>query len=214
VKAKLRVLDDAQVVLEPEDFSLACNTQAWPSNIEAARVRNETSMTNATQLQEMQESFLNDLKRYAKEVEGYQALGDIADCEAHYDSVRQLQQKLEDAKALSELINSREALFGWPLTHYEQVKKLCKAFAPFASLWTIGSDWLTQYPVWMEGSFVEVSKTEVEENTHAWSLQLKKLLLQFREKDLPEPQRAAEAFLAKLTSFQALVPLIVQLRNP
>ena len=219
VKAKLRVLDDAQVVQHDDDFSLACATQAWPGQIEAAKARNDLAMEEShklftVELQEMQEQFLKDLSRYAKEVEAFKAMGDVSDVEGTYELVKQLQDKLADAKALAELINSREALFGWPLTQYEQVKKLSKSFEPFAQLWKIGCEWSTHYPIWMDGPFIEMIKAEVEENSQAWLLQLKKLNIAFAEKELPEPQRAAEAFLEKLTSFQALVPLIVQLRNP
>jgi dynein heavy chain len=219
VKAKLRVLDDAQFVLPDDDFSLACATQAWPGKIEAAKAQNGAKMDDAqkafmTELQEMQERFIKDVKQYAKEVDAYKTIGDTTDVELTYDAVKQLLLRLGEAKALAELINAREALFAWPVTQYDQVKKLSKAFEPFASLWQIGSDWTTQYPVWMEGPFLEVNKSEVEDSCAAWMLSLKKLRNQFGDKELPEPQRAAETFLARLHAFESVVPLIVQLRNP
>ena len=56
--------------------------------------------------------------------------------------MRDIQKDLTNYAVQAEVFNKREALFGGgAATEYDQLQKITKDFEPYASLWTVASDW-------------------------------------------------------------------------
>lgn len=81
---------------------------------------------------------------------------DVENVEERQLQVRALQEALDRAKERGRLINSREALFGWPVTQYDQIRQVQKDLQPYVDLWTAAAEFSLALPVYMDGSFIEL----------------------------------------------------------
>ena len=75
--------------------------------------------------------------------------------------MKDLKNSLNNAKELAAVINSREALFAWPITQFDSLKKCTVLFEPYLDLWTITQDFTQMHAIWTEGPFVELDADEV-----------------------------------------------------
>ena len=51
-----------------------------------------------------------------------------------------LNQRLKEAAETAEVINSREKLFDFPQTSFEDIDSMVTIFKPYADLWSIASE--------------------------------------------------------------------------
>ena len=113
------------------------------------------------QLRADRERFAEELDEWELEIKSLSALGDMADVEANSSTVNALQAKIDDGKERGALYNSREELFGWPITEYQQLNELNKMLEPYNNLWTTAINFQRAYPTWLEGPFLELSAEQV-----------------------------------------------------
>ncbi len=51
-----------------------------------------------------------------------------------------LNQRLKEATEMAQVINSREKLFEFPQTSFEEIESMITTFKPYADLWSIASE--------------------------------------------------------------------------
>jgi hypothetical protein len=66
----------------------------------------------------------------------------LSACETDADlfQVMVLNQRLKEATEMAQVINSREKLFDFPQTSFEEIESMITTFKPYADLWSIASE--------------------------------------------------------------------------
>ena len=62
--------------------------------------------------------------------------------------VKRTAAKLKQAEKDAATYNSREGLFGRPLSDYSQLKKVAESFEPFQQFWATAATWKAR-PAWV-----------------------------------------------------------------
>lgn len=92
-------------------------------------------------------------------------------------SVQDIEHRLHTYSELSELYQSREAVFSLPQTTYPQIEQISKPFEPYANLWKMCSEVMHFLPEWMDGPFTEINAEAVASDCDKWCVH--KLYLHF-----------------------------------
>lgn len=112
--------------------------------------------------------------------------------------------------SLSELYQSRESIFGLPLTEYPQIEVIQKMFEQYATLWRFCSEFMRSLPEWMDGPFPEINAETVANECDKWWRGTAKL-----SKVLEGPAlEVVQQVRVKMEEFQQHIPLITAMRNP
>jgi hypothetical protein len=85
------------------------------------------------QLKTDSETFAEELEAWDVEIQALKSLDDMSQVEANSQTVNALQAKIDDGKERAALYNSREELFGWPVTTYGQLAELNKGLEPYSA---------------------------------------------------------------------------------
>ena len=179
---------------------------------DAAKKQEEDRERFQEQLREDRERFSEELEEWDVEIKALATLGDMAEVEANSATVAALQAKIDDGKERAALYNSREELFGWPVTEYTQLNELHKALEPYNSLWTTAMNFQRAYPTWLEGPFNDLSPEQVETDVGNWWRQLYKLGKALT--GLAGPLKVVGYVKEKIDGFKEHLPLIQAMLNP
>ena len=217
LEARLELLSSVNHPLPDECFSSVYTTLGWPTRVyavaeDAAKKQEEDRNHFMEQLRADRERFSEQLEEWDVEIKALSTLGDMAEVEANAAVVSTLQSKIDDGKERASLYNSREELFGWPVTEYLQLNELNKALEPYNTLWTTAINFQRAYPTWLEGPFLELSAEQVEADVSSWWRQLYKLGKSLT--GLPGPLKVVAYVKEKLDSFKSHLPLIQAMLNP
>ncbi|TMS18883.1 Dynein heavy chain 1, axonemal [Larimichthys crocea] len=128
------------------------------------------------------------------------------------NEVRRISKELKECQSMAHTYNSRERLFGIPVTNYDHVQKLIKDFQPFKDLWSTTSDWLRWHEIWLNDSLPSIDPEQLERNVTDAHRTMHKCVKQF--KDIPDCQMVATAICGRIEEFRHYIPLIQGLRNP
>ncbi|TKS70983.1 Dynein heavy chain 1, axonemal [Collichthys lucidus] len=128
------------------------------------------------------------------------------------NEVRRISKELKECQSMAHTYNSRERLFGIPVTNYNHVQKLIKDFQPFKDLWSTTSDWLRWHEIWLNDSLLSIDPEQLERNVTDAHRTMHKCVKQF--KDIPDCQMLATAICGRIEEFRHYIPLIQGLRNP
>ena len=218
-QAKLGLLDEFGYSVADSEFSLACSTRALPTEVERAMMANEEILMDNNnkfmeELQLEQEAFVLELQALAEQAAEFKQFSDVDGVEARQAQVIQTQESLDAAKERGKLINSREALFGWPVTQYDQIRQVQKDLQPYVDLWTTAYEFMSALPIWLDGSFIELDPQQVEDQVTGWTRTLKKLRIGFEDGKLSHPLSVCENMLQRLANFETKLPIVTRLRNP
>jgi dynein heavy chain, axonemal len=73
---------------------------------------------------------------------------DLNKVEQVLTEVKALDIKLKQADKEAQRFNSREAMFGLPITDYTHFKKVLDNFDPFYQMWTVAASWKVRLCAW------------------------------------------------------------------
>ena len=217
LSTRVALLSSFHHSLPDETFDAVQRTLGWPAKLD--RVVAEADKQAQEDRDNFMEALRNERDRFAEELEAWELeikdlskLGDMAETETNSDLVAQLQAKLEQGRVRAAENNSREELFGWPLTEYPQLNELTANLEPYLALWTTAVNFQRAYPVWMEGPLLNLSPEQVEADVASWSRQLYKMGKTLV--GLDGPLRVVAHVKLKLDEFSEHIPLLQCILNP
>jgi dynein heavy chain len=214
---KIELLDEFDFAQNEEEFEETWHIYAMPKEILALR-KSEQPRLNVerarfmAELQDLQRTFQKDIAAMTVDIEAFANYIDSEQAEEYAEQVKNLTERLKTANETAALINSREGLFGFQVTPFEQISKIETDFAPYASLWTMVAQWEKDYPAWMFGKFGELDPEFVTTQTTIWWKECMKLETGFDGKQAPHSVNGA--LKHKVEEFRTHLPLMTALRNP
>jgi dynein heavy chain, axonemal len=214
---RLALLDTFSCDTSSDDMQLFWTAFAWPKQVMSAKRDSapkveEDRLKFMGELQSLQQAFVKELGGYEADIDLFQTYSNVDNAEEYSDSVVILNTKLAEASDTAALINSREELFGFPVTQFEDIKRLQKDFEPFASLWTMAAECNKAYPEWMYGPFIQLNPEDIDKDVQKWWKMCYKAEKAFEDK--VAPKGVATALKTRLEEFRANIPLLTSLRNP
>ena len=159
LEARLTLLAKVNQELPDETFTAVYTTLGWPGRVykvadDAQKKQEEDRNHFMEELRNDKERFGEELEEWEVEIKALSSMGDMAEVEENAAKVHALQAKIDDGKERANLYNSREELFGWPVTEYPQLADLHKSLEP-CSLWTTAIN--RRLPHLAQGPFMELS---------------------------------------------------------
>ncbi|XP_010777133.1 dynein heavy chain 1, axonemal-like [Notothenia coriiceps] len=159
-----------------------------------------------------QNNFEDHLDSLKMLVAGFACHDDINHAHEVANEVRRTTKQLKECQTMAQTYNTRERLFGIPVTNYDRLQKLVKDFQPFTDLWTTTSDWMRWHESWLNDPLSSIDSEQLERNVTDVHKTMNKCVKHF--KDIPGCQMVASAICMKIVDFQPYIPLIQGLRNP
>eukprot|EP00775_Hariotina_reticulata_P006671 gene6671-6895_t len=206
-----------------DDFESARKAYEWPKRF--AEVLREAGTKAASEHRQFEAALKARRKDFEKQMEQYGS--DLAAVEARADIIKravvasevtELQAKLQAAVQEAEDINNQEKMFGWALTKFGHVAKLLSTLEPYVALWTTINTFYSSNATWMNEPFYLLNPEQVEAEAADAYRKLMKLTKTFSggaAGDARElPLSLAEEGKAKVTGFQAYIPLVAAVCNP
>ncbi|AWP03287.1 putative dynein heavy chain 1 axonemal [Scophthalmus maximus] len=203
--------------LPDEDANKKWTAIGWPqkiiSQIEATAVQHVEDEERFRKIQLVnQNSFEETLDSLQMLVAGFASHADINHAHEVANEVRRTNKQLKECQNLAQTYNTRERLFGAPVTNYDHLQKMVKDFQPFKDLWTTTSDWLHWHECWLNDPLSFIDPEQLERNVTDALKTMHKCIKQF--KDIPDCQMVATAIRSRIEEFHPYIPLIQGLRNP
>eukprot|EP00741_Cyanophora_paradoxa_P012299 tig00000169_g11885.t1 len=163
------LLEEFKFELGLADFVQRWEAFGWPHKIGVACEQVELLLEKDREkfLHEMegeQDAFEKTVSELAVKVDGFAQYRDMAKVKQVSAIVKGIQKQLKECEGKAQQFNSRESLFGKPVTQYEQLAKIGKDFTPFADLWNTAADWQDWYRAWYDGPFTELDADAVDKN--------------------------------------------------
>nr|XP_023655546.1 dynein heavy chain 1, axonemal [Paramormyrops kingsleyae] len=128
------------------------------------------------------------------------------------NEVRRVAKQLKEAQSVAQVYNTRERLFGVPVTNYNSLQKLANDFQPFRDLWSTASDWLRWQESWMQDPLSTIEPEQLESSVSEASRTIQKCIKQL--KDATDCQAVASDIQRRIEDFRPYIPLIQGLRSP
>ena len=225
--------------------------QRWRAEGGASRVARKVAETNASldadasryavEMEAEQAEFADHLTSLAEEVGGLGRFSRIEEAHAALSGVSRLKVALEDCEAKVRTFNAREALFNRPVTAYEQVGEVKKAFEPYQALWETVSLWGKSHACWMHDPLTSLSAEGIERDAGNAARAMAKTVKALERQQANAAAAAAAAGGATsggeastvtaeaaasgplavarqvrdaVEAFKPLIPLVIALRNP
>ncbi|GAA6221830.1 dynein heavy chain 1, axonemal-like [Lates japonicus] len=211
------VIEEFCYCLSDEDANKKWTAIGWPqkiiSQMEAATVQHveDEECFRKIQLAD-QSNFEEHLDSLQMLVAGFAGHSDIDRAHEISNEVRRTNKQLKECQTMAQTYNTRERLFGIPVTNYDRVQKLVKDFQPFKDLWATTSDWLRWHESWLNDPLSSIDPEQLERNVADAHKTMHKCIKQF--KDIPDCQMVATLIRNKIEDFRPYIPLIQGLRNP
>jgi len=211
------LLEEFWYSIGQDDFNAKYTCVGWPHKIEvqleatAEHLEDDEERFQKNLLNE-QNTFQDRLDALNMVIAGFSAHTDINKAHETANEVRRVTKQLKECQQLSQLYNSRERLFGIPVTNYEKLVKLTKDFEPFKNLWITTSDWLKWHDSWMNDPLNTIDAEQVEKNVNESYKTMHKCARHFQ--DIPSCQDVAVEIKSWIEEFKPFIPLIQALRNP
>ena len=195
--------------------SVYWEAMTWPSVITDIVAECEQRVKELTkkfkkELKADKETLSEDCHSARFEYNEFVRLGDIDAVEERLVRVEAIDAHHEALKERQELYAARQEIFGERGSRPKHLAELVKDFEPYANIWKTCADVTRTVPEWIEGPFASLDPEKVSGMVEVWDRSTKKNL---KAVDGP-PREVGEALLAKIQSFQELLPLVVALRNP
>jgi dynein heavy chain len=212
-----------------DDFDQKWQVVGWTKKLyqqmeEAASVQDRSRKRFEKDLHVSQDAFNTALKEFTRDVAGKHFHSntltklvlsrhkDISKVEDVYNEVMRIDKLLKDSVAKVNLFHSRERLFGFPETPYDELNRLLKDFSPYSDLWTTAHDWFMWQKQWENESFNSLDPDQMERDiTTSWK-KIFKVVAAFKDK--PEVLAIATQIQQQIADFKPHLPLITSLRNP
>ncbi|CAH8568670.1 unnamed protein product [Dicrocoelium dendriticum] len=211
----LFLMDHAQ--LNPSDMRI--NSQVFEWHMRMEDVFEENRRTAHIKREEFEiglryrrERFLEELESYRRQVDEFQALGDLNEITRYLKKAQALDAKLEQATLKIDAFNSDEEALKWDTTVYPLRSEVQSTLKPFLKLYEICVEFNTKYRDWMDGPMDKVDPEQVELEISNQYRTLYKLEKSFDT--LPAPRKIASKVRGKVEEFKEHLPLIRTLFNP
>ncbi|XP_049894014.1 dynein axonemal heavy chain 1 [Epinephelus moara] len=215
--ADYELMEELYYSLSDDDVNKKWRAIGWPqrimSQMEAVVVQNAEDEARFHKIQLAdQNDFEEQLTSLQMLVAGLAVNTDINHAHEVANEMRRTSKQLKECHTMAQTFNSRERLFGIPVTNYDRLQKLVKDFQPYKDLWTTTSDWLRWHESWLNDPLSSIDPEQLERNVTDACKTMHKCIKQF--KDIPDCQMVATVICSKIEDFQPYVPLIQGLRNP
>ncbi|KAL7406937.1 hypothetical protein ABVT39_000487 [Epinephelus coioides] len=215
--ADYELMEELYYSLSDDDVNKKWRAIGWPqrimSQMEAVAVQNAEDEARFHKIQLAdQNDFEEQLTSLQMLVAGLAVNTDINHAHEVANEMRRTSKQLKECHTMAQTFNSRERLFGIPVTNYDRLQKLVKDFQPYKDLWTTTSDWLRWHESWLNDPLSSIDPEQLERNVTDAYKTMHKCIKQF--KDIPDCQMVATVICSKIEDFQPYVPLIQGLRNP
>lgn len=216
-REKIEMLEFFEYDVAMEDFGLYWTAFGKPKEVNLIRQaaipkQEDDRLKFMSKLQESTTEFQKELISIDSDIKAFFEYNDIEQSEEYYGQVMILNEKLREASETAILINSREKLFEFPQTSFEDIESMSATFKPYADLWTIAAEFQKSYPNWMHGVFINLDSEIIESNVTTWWKFAWRAEKTFEGKDAPKS--VAALLKEKLDGFKPNLPLISALRNP
>ncbi|XP_065655373.1 dynein axonemal heavy chain 7 isoform X2 [Hydra vulgaris] len=155
---------------------------------------------------------IEDLELYSKQVEEFEALGDMHEISRYLKKANSLRARLDVVAEKIAVINAEEELFEWELTTYPLQTLVLNKLTPFLRLYETTIEFDEKYKFWMESPLGSSDPDIIEqEASNIWRTFYK---LEKTFKDVPIAQNIASKMKLKVDSFKEHLPLIAVVFNP
>ncbi|XP_073489206.1 dynein axonemal heavy chain 7 isoform X1 [Aquarana catesbeiana] len=215
-KNRLTFLVD-YVTQSPADIRLNNDTFQWHDRMgaifeEHRKIMHEKSQEYQDGLKLRCERFVEELENFRKQVEEFEAYGDIHDVSKYLKKAQALNSKLEQAVEKIDQFNAEEEAFGWAASQYPQRKKISESLSPYLRLYEIIVEFNTKYKNWMEAPYTTVNPDLVEQDVGNYWRALYKLERTFTNS--PNAQSLTSKIKEKVEKFREIIPLVQIVCNP
>ena len=216
MRTKRATLESFKFDMSQDDANLAFKAYRWPNDLTVvagatdARI-GEDKRRFQDELQSDQTAFVKVIDQLQKDVDKLSENCSLDDVEENADRVRELSAVFEKTRKTADLYNAREKLFDLPETPYPQIADINKVFEPYKNLWMIANEFINLLPVWLEGPFLSLNGSSIDEDVENWFKTMNRLA---RSATLPPAAlQAADTMRERIKEFKANVPVVVFLRN-
>ncbi|XP_076467002.1 dynein axonemal heavy chain 1-like [Babylonia areolata] len=211
------VLEDFWYNLSNDEFTIKWEALSWPYKImltvDKTVLALEEDEDRFAKLQTSDTIAMEErLSGIAMQVQGMQSYSEIQRGHEFANEMRRVHKNLKECQQLAFTYNSREKLFGFPITNYEKIGKLIKEFEPYRNLWITTSDWLRWQESWMNDPIQTINPEEVERIVNESYKNIHKSVKFFHNS--PEVYEIAMSIKSKIEDFKPNLPLLQGLRNP
>eukprot|EP00163_Fabomonas_tropica_P031148 TRINITY_DN730_c1_g1_i6.p1 TRINITY_DN730_c1_g1~~TRINITY_DN730_c1_g1_i6.p1 ORF type:complete len:4200 (+),score=1431.71 TRINITY_DN730_c1_g1_i6:1002-12602(+) len=212
------VLEDFKFPLVPEDFNQKWVSYGWPRKIserieEVDRLLEHDKSRFQTDLIRDKETFFIELEEFQRVISGFSRHTNLQKVATVAEEVARLQSQLNNAQAKSKKYNSRDVLFGFEVTEFEDLEKVQKMFEPYYNLWTTANNWLKWREEWMKGPFHTLDYEQMDSDlSNAWKVMYKAVKF-FQDKG-PGQYEIATELKQQMDDFKPHMPMVTALRNP
>jgi len=216
-REKLDLLEAFEFDVDREDFELYWQAYSKPREVDTVRKaaiprQEEDRVKFMQKLQELANEFQKELQSIDTDVNNFFTYNDLEQAEEYSGQVMVLNQRLLEAAEQAQVVNSREKLFDFPQTSFDEIESMVQVFKPYADLWSIASEFQKSFPNWMYGPFNTLDAEQIETNVTTWWKFAWRAEKTFDGK--AEPQSVAATLKERLDTFKPNLPLIAALRNP
>ncbi|XP_061640433.1 dynein axonemal heavy chain 1 isoform X3 [Phyllopteryx taeniolatus] len=203
--------------LSNEDFMKKWRAIEWPQTINrqieevTAHLVEEEERFQKVQIVD-QDIFEQRIEAVQMTVGKFTGFANVDHATEMANEVRRASKELKECQGLAQTYNTRERLFGTPVTNYDRLHKMAKQFQPFFDLWTTTYDWTHRHESWLNDPLTSIDPELLERNVTGALDTMNKCIKQF--KDNPDCQMVASLIRARIEEFCPYVPMIQGLRNP
>lgn len=203
--------------ISPGDFTLAWSTKQWPQRVSEVAVTSMVALEEdlvrmMKQLEDERNAFEEKLEQYAKQVEAFKEFQDLDSLNTIVEEAMRLDDDLKSGVEQAEDFNSREKVFGWPLTEYGSLDMMRDEFQPFFELWTMSADFETSQRMWLTGPFSDLNAGDIEKEVMEWWKGSYRLMKVLNENE--GPAAVAGVLRERTDEFKKNIPLLVSLASP
>ena len=210
------VLEDLQFEVPQEDFTGRWETFHWPLRLklkqeECNKMLEEDRNLFQKEMTGQQTQFEKAVEKLNDKVDKFGEHTSLGAIKQVVAEVKEIEQTLKDYEERARTFNSREALFGQPVTEYEYLPLINKNFEPYRDLWLNSYDWQNWQREWMDGPMVKLDPDEVEKSYTNATRAIAKAGKVFKE--APVGQIATQ-IKQEMDDFRPFMPVVTALRNP
>ena len=217
MKTKYNILDSFQYSLTHTDFEVKWKAIGFFKKINLLVLQTNKKLSQDTEY--WHEVMLAEQELHAKEIDKLQRIVAVftqyVDPTQHAEvtaQVKTLSKQIKDCVNLSLDFNSKERLFGDPLTDYKSIFELDKELKPYRDLWTIVHQWKDHTQKWNSDPFDSLDPTEVENSVTVAAKTMQVLTKIFKDK--PSILQIVMTTKQEIADFKPYVSLIKALRHP